>query len=190
MIFSLSNSEYFSLADAVCTAEDSQGRVPVDKHIVKKLIAYLEADKYFNLGTVCVALLPVEDGLLLIRRNRQGDPGFGMLALPGGFQKGSKAQNMYDAVVEEVLEETRIQTKRDDYILMDGDTDEYEHNVLFFRHIGLPGKAEDYIKDFVPLDDEVSELVHIKKTVETAFPMHTRAIDRFFQDEFVKDFLP
>ncbi|QIG71120.1 putative bifunctional NMN adenylyltransferase/NUDIX hydrolase protein [Rhizobium phage RHph_TM39] len=186
MIFSLSNSEYFSLADAVCTAEDSQGRVPVNKNIVRKLITYLEAEKFFNLGTVCCVLLPVEDGLLLIRRNRKSDPGFGMVALPGGFQKGKQAQNMYDAAVEEVLEETGIVIHKENLKLVYGDTDEYEHNVLFFLHNGLLGKASMYIEKFVPSDDEVSELVYITEPVDTAFPMHSEQIKKFFEKKFAR----
>src|SRR5215813_3436542 len=60
---------------------------------------------YINPLPVAVLLLPVDDGLLLIRRNIE--PQMGKLALPGGFINLGESWQM--AAARELFEETGIE---------------------------------------------------------------------------------
>ena len=144
-------------------------------------------EQYINLPTVCCVLLWVQDGFLLIRRNSADDPKRGMLALPGGFQEGKLKENMWDTAVREVFEETGIVISPNILSVEHADTDEYGHNVVFFKGY-LSGKADDYISKFVP-NEEVSELVHIEFPVETAYPLHTEFVKNVYHEHWQSVFL-
>lgn len=62
--------------------------------------------EFKNYGTVCCVLVPCEDGLVLIRRGKKGDDGYGKLGIPGGFQEGNKesGQSLQEVAVRELFE--------------------------------------------------------------------------------------
>jgi ADP-ribose pyrophosphatase YjhB (NUDIX family) len=131
--------------------------------------------EYKNNPTVVCVLLPRrDDKLILIRRGLKD--GYGKLALPGGFQ--NHGENMRKAAVREVLEETGIEIDESALLLVSGDTDEYGHNVLIFLHM----REIEVDQVFAPRNDgEILAVVPVSAAVETAYPMHTEAVARYFQ---------
>jgi ADP-ribose pyrophosphatase YjhB (NUDIX family) len=127
--------------------------------------------EYKNNPTVCCVLLPIKDrGLALIRRGLPD--GYGQLALPGGFQNHGEA--MHVAAARELKEETGIDVDPCELTLISGATDHYGHNVLFFQHAEIEWPGE-FVHDY-----EILEVVPTTTPVLTAYPMHTAAVERFF----------
>lgn len=146
--------------------------------------------EYVNLPTVAVVAIvaysrendKLVPGVMLIRRNRKGDDGYGMLALPGGFQKGNEKQNIWDAAIAEVFEETGLKLTRDELCLRDIETDEYGHNVVFFVTY-TPDDPKNLIANFKCVDDEVSELVFSPRPKNLAFPLHEKVANDVLYEE-------
>jgi ADP-ribose pyrophosphatase YjhB (NUDIX family) len=127
---------------------------------------------YRNPIPVAVVLLPVDDGLLAIRRTIE--PHIGRLALPGGFV--NLGESWQEAAARELLEETGItidpREVRDFRVLSAPDS-----TVLIF---GLaPAIARADLPELRP-NDEVSELVVLQGPVELAFPLHTEVVHQYF----------
>lgn len=135
--------------------------------------------EYKNKATVCVALIPCNGGIILIRRGKKGDDGYGEWALPGGFQDGSSSESIWDTVRREVFEETGLSIEKEDFRLIDGDTDEYDHNVLFFQSSEIKKPLEELPVKFDP--EEILEIKVFYEPVETCFPFHTRQVFKFFK---------
>jgi ADP-ribose pyrophosphatase YjhB (NUDIX family) len=133
--------------------------------------------RYDNTPTVVVVLVPLQGGLLMIRRALLGE-GFGKLALPGGYQM--LGQTWQEAGAREVLEETGVviapQTLQ---IVAVETTPDRRQNLLFCQ--SPPVEHEGV---FVH-DAEVSEALVIYEPVETAFPLHTRVVRQFFKNSGV-----
>ena len=68
---------------------------------------------------MALALVPVDNGLLVVRRNKKADPGFGQLALPGGYVDFREAWQ--DAAARELREETGIRLAPEGRIALDPD---------------------------------------------------------------------
>ncbi len=152
----------------------------VPMNIAKQLITYLKTPQFSNYGTVCCVLVPCEEGLVLIRRGKKGDEGYGQLALPGGFQEGDKkeGQTLQEVAVRELEEETGLQYEPSQLRLVNAVTDEYHHNVIFFESPKIDKPFADCEWAFDP--NEILEVCLIQEPVETAFPFHTTEVCNFF----------
>lgn len=128
---------------------------------------------YVNPLPVAVLLVPVDSGLVVIRRGVA--PHEGMLALPGGYI--GVGESWQAAGAREVLEETGIvvdpSAVRDFYARSAPDG-----TVLIF---GLAeARSREALPPFVP-SLEASELVIIHEPTELAFPLHSEAARKFFE---------
>src|SRR4051812_28627357 len=124
--------------------------------------------RYQNTPTLVVVLVPLQGGLLMIRRALLGE-GQGQLALPGGYQMlGQKCQ---EAGAAEGLEETGVMIDPACLrVLTVGTTPDRRQNLLFCQSAPV-----EHAGGFVH-DDEVSEVLVIYEPVETAFALHTRMV--------------
>jgi ADP-ribose pyrophosphatase YjhB (NUDIX family) len=127
---------------------------------------------YLNPLPVAVVLVPVDDGLLLVRRSIP--PRVGMLALPGGYI--NLGESWQAAGAREVLEETGLaidpQEICDFRVLSAPDG-----TVLIFGVAGRRSAAD--LPAFAPTD-EASECVVLRAPEELAFPLHTQVVNEFF----------
>jgi ADP-ribose pyrophosphatase YjhB (NUDIX family) len=126
---------------------------------------------YLNPLPVAVTLLPVDDGLLLVRRTIP--PHAGKLALPGGYI--NLGESWQEAAAREVHEETGVSIDpreiRDFRVLSAPDG-----TVLIFGLARPRASAE--LPAFV-LNDEASECVVGHANDEFAFELHRQAIELF-----------
>jgi ADP-ribose pyrophosphatase YjhB (NUDIX family) len=130
--------------------------------------------RYLNTPTVVVVLVPLQAGLLMIRRALAGE-GYGKLALPGGFQM--LGQTWQEAGAREVLEETGVVIDPALLrVLAVETTPDRRHNILFCQ-----SPPVDHAGDFVH-DAEVAEVLVIFEPVETAFPLHTAMVRAYFEE--------
>ena len=128
--------------------------------------------RYANTPTVVVVLVPLRGGLLMIRRALPGD-GEGRLALPGGYQM--LGQTWQEAGATEVREETGVSldpaTLR---VVSVATTPDRRQNLVFCES---PPAGHEGPFDH---DAEVSEVLVVQEPVATAFPLHTEAVQAFF----------
>lgn len=127
---------------------------------------------YRNPLPVAIVLLPVDDGLLLIRRGAA--PRQGQLALPGGFieiheiWQQAAARELYEEasihISPEQIEEFSVRSTHDGYLLVFG--------------LG-PQLREADLPPFIP-NTEAGARVIITTPTDLAFPLHTEAVTRFF----------
>lgn len=129
---------------------------------------------WLNPLPVAVLVLPVDDGVLLIRRGIE--PNKGKLAFPGGFIELEEAWQ--DAAARELREETGIDVPgsevRDHRVLSAPDG-----TVLIFGVASRRSRAD--LPPFRPTN-ETTELVIATKPEPLAFPLHERVL----RDWFVK----
>jgi ADP-ribose pyrophosphatase YjhB (NUDIX family) len=125
---------------------------------------------YQNPTPVAVVLVPVDGGLLTVRRAIP--PHVGALALPGGYV--NLGETWQEAGAREVLEETGVVIDPAgivDFRTISGDT-----TVLIFgvaRPLtGIPSLSAP--------NDEVSELVILRDPEPLAFPSHTKVVAQYF----------
>lgn len=143
------------------------------KHIDEnypKTCTFCKLPTYINPLPVAVVLLPVENELLVIRRNI---PPVGRLALPGGFiEVGESWQN---ACQRELFEETGIQITSYEIKLFDVHSAP-DGTVLIF------GIANKKSKDQITFtkNDETQEIAFIDSAVELGFQLHTEVVKKFF----------
>ncbi len=130
---------------------------------------------YRNPIPVSVVLVPVDGGLLTVRRTIE--PRKGMLALPGGFIDLN--ESWQQAGAREVSEETGLRLSPDELrevrVLSAPDG-----TVLIFSE-ARPRTRQD-VASFVA-NDEASECVVIDHAQELAFPLHTRVVEEWFARE-------
>ena len=122
-------------------------------------------------------MLPVDDGLLVVRRGIQ--PGRGELALPGGFMDPD--ETWQEAACRELREETGIIVDPDEVVA---------HHVGsapgFLMVFALaPRRTSDSLEKF-ETNEEVIERVVITQATRLAFPMHTELVARYFETNEVK----
>ncbi len=127
---------------------------------------------YRNPIPVAVVLLPVDGGLLTIRRTI--DPGRGKLALPGGFI--NFGESWQAAGARELQEETGIHIEPGE--------------LEVFRVLSAPDGAlllfaQAQARDTTALgefagSDETSERVVLRGPEELAFPLHTQVVEEYF----------
>jgi ADP-ribose pyrophosphatase YjhB (NUDIX family) len=120
-----------------------------------------------------VVLVPVADGIVVIRRNIE--PQRGTLTLPGGYI--DLGETWQEAGKRELREETGIEIANSDlslYDVMNG----LDGTLVVF---GLVTKQPlDCLKPFTSA--ETQEVVLIEKPIELGFSMHTRVVRRYFAE--------
>ncbi len=127
---------------------------------------------FVNPLPVVVVLVPVDEGLLVVRRNIE--PHKGKLALPGGYI--DLGESWQAAGAREVLEETGIAVDPDGIQLV----------TVFSAPDGtiiIVGRAAPLHSADLPifvLNDEASERVLITAPEELAWPLHTEAVAAYF----------
>lgn len=127
---------------------------------------------YQNPIPVSVVLLPIDNGLLLIRRNIE--PRKGMLALPGGFI--NYGETWQQAGARELFEETGIKIESDEIELFDVQSAP-DGTVLIF------GLAKELNTSQLPAfsqNEETTEFVILKAPEELAFSLHTTVLKKYF----------
>lgn len=128
---------------------------------------------YRNPLPVAVALVPIDDGLLTVRRGIE--PRKGLLALPGGYV--NLGESWQEAAAREVFEETQLKINpqgiRDFRVKSAPDG-----TVLIF------GLSEPHSKEalsaFTP-SEETSEVVIVRGQADLAFPIHTEVARAYFE---------
>lgn len=130
------------------------------------------SDGYDNTPTVVVVRVPIGGGLLAIRRGLPG-LGHGQIALPGGYQM--LGQTWQEAGAREVLEETGVVIDPAALRLLDVTTTSDKKQNLLFCESPPASHAGPFSHDA-----EVLEVLILHRPVETAFPLHTAAVQEFF----------
>lgn len=134
---------------------------------------------YINPTPVAVGLIPVTDqgilqGLLLTRRNIH--PGFGELALPGGYMEFN--ETWQNGIVRELYEETGIVISPDMMTLFEAGTTA-QNQILVFG-VSAPITLDD-MQVFAP-NAETQALEITKVQLQLAFPLHTKAANRWIAE--------
>jgi ADP-ribose pyrophosphatase YjhB (NUDIX family) len=136
---------------------------------------------FLNPVPVSVVLVPIDDGVLVVRRNIE--PQRGWLALPGGYI--NYGESWQAAGAREVFEETglmidpahirefRVRSAPDSTLLIFG----------LARPIGRSA-----LPLFVP-NEETQEIKVITAPEELAFSLHTEVLRDYF-DQLMKGFMP
>jgi ADP-ribose pyrophosphatase YjhB (NUDIX family) len=128
---------------------------------------------YLNPLPVAVALVPVDGGLLCVRRSIP--PAVGEVALPGGFMEVD--ESWQDACVRELYEETGLAVDAGAVRLFGAFSLVREGLLLLF---GLaPPLPLGALAAFRP-NDEVSECLVVREPVELAFSSHTQMMRDYF----------
>jgi ADP-ribose pyrophosphatase YjhB (NUDIX family) len=133
-----------------------------------------ECISYLNPIPVVVTVLPVDDGVLCVRRSIP--PGVGKLALPGGFL--DVGETWQQGAARELYEETGIKIDPGEIAeLRVLSPPPPESLVLIF------GRAQARTAGELPAfvaNSETSELVILRGPEELAFPLHTQVLREFF----------
>ncbi|WP_436763822.1 NUDIX domain-containing protein [Streptosporangium sp. V21-05] len=131
-----------------------------------------ENTSYLNPLPVAVMVLPVDDGLLVVRRDVE--PHRGGLALPGGFV--DMGESWQQAAVRELREETGVVVDPEGVRLLDV-LSAPDGTVLVFALGPRTGEAD--LPPVVPTA-ETTEWLLIDGPRELAFPLHTRIVAEYF----------
>jgi len=128
---------------------------------------------YRHPQTVVVALQPVDDKLLMIRRADSAT--YNKLALPGGMLE--VGESWETACVRELFEETGIVASVDDisHYMTTGTAD----GTLLIIVGQLPKRTEESLEAFVD-NTEVLTRVLIDEPCETAFAVHDLIVNQYF----------
>jgi ADP-ribose pyrophosphatase YjhB (NUDIX family) len=128
---------------------------------------------YLNPLPVVVVLLPVNDGLVVIRRNIE--PQKGTLTLPGGYI--DLGETWQEGARRELREETGIDIAGSEVSLYDVQNGLDDTLVIFGLAEKHPASA---LKPFT--SEETQEVLLIDRPVELGFVMHTRVVTRYFAE--------
>lgn len=126
---------------------------------------------YLNPLPVVVVLLPMDSGLIVIRRNIE--PQKGTLNLPGGYL--DLGETWQQGARRELWEETGIDVSEQQIGLFDVQNG-LDHTLVIFG-LARPQPVELF-KPFSSA--ETQEVVLVKQPIELGFPMHTEVMKRFF----------
>ena len=128
---------------------------------------------YQNPLPVVVVLVPVEGGIVGIRRNIE--PQKGTVTLPGGFI--DMGESWQEGGSRELLEETGIEIAAADLTLFDV-MNGLDGTLVVF---GLAAPQPiDILKPFS--SEETQEVLLIDRPMELGFVMHTRVVARYFTE--------
>jgi ADP-ribose pyrophosphatase YjhB (NUDIX family) len=130
---------------------------------------------YLNPLPVGVTLLPVDGGLLCVRRTIE--PAAGEVALPGGFLE--VGETWQEGCARELREETGIHIDPAEVQLFRVYSAAREGLLLAFG-LARPRRSAD-LPAFVH-NDEVSERMVLPGPQRLAFPLHTRAAEEYFRE--------
>lgn len=128
---------------------------------------------YVNPLPVAVLVLPVDDGVLTIRRGIE--PRKGHLALPGGFIDMGEAWRA--ACARELREETGIVIDAERIDLFD--VHSAPDGTLLVFGVAPPVTASS-LPAFVPTN-ETTEQTIVREAIELAFPLHSKVLARYFE---------
>ena len=129
---------------------------------------------YVNPIPVAVVLLPVDTGIVVIRRNTE--PQKGTLTLPGGYI--DVGETWQEAGKRELLEETGIDTGSGElrlYDVMNG----LDGTLVVFG-LAAP-QPRSCLRPFTSA--ETQEVVLIDRPLELGFTMHTLMVARYFAEK-------
>lgn len=127
---------------------------------------------YVNPLPVAVLLLPVDDGLLVVRRGVA--PRIGQLALPGGFI--NVGESWQAAATRELFEESGVVS--DSSAVREFAVRSAPDGTVLIFGLGAP-TSEDALPAFVPTA-EASERLVIREPQALAFPLHSEVVELFF----------
>ena len=124
---------------------------------------------------VSVVLLPVDDGVLTVRRAIP--PGEGQLALPGGFVNWG--ETWQEAGARELFEETGLAVSPEELELISAES--VDEGVLLLFSQARPRQRDQlhWIHD----PSEISEIVVLTEAKELAFSTHTAQLRAYFERE-------
>lgn len=128
---------------------------------------------YRNPLPVVVVLLPMQAGVVVIRRNTE--PSKGTLTLPGGYL--DLGETWQEGARRELLEETGIAIPVDSLKLYDVQNGLDGTLVIF----GLAARLDNRVLQSFS-SAETQEVVLIEAPIELGFPMHTDVVKRFFAE--------
>jgi ADP-ribose pyrophosphatase YjhB (NUDIX family) len=128
---------------------------------------------FLNPLPVAVVLVPVDEGLIVIRRGIE--PRKGMLALPGGYI--NLGESWQQAAAREVYEETGISLLSDS-IREFGVRSAEDGTLLIFGLASASASSE--LPPFAPTD-ETTERAILTEPQELAFALHLEMVRRFFR---------
>ena len=128
---------------------------------------------YLNPVPVAVVLVPVGEGLVVIRRNTE--PQKGTLTLPGGYI--DLGESWQEAGRREVREETGVDLAGGELMLYDVANGLDGTLVIFgLAERQPPGVLRPFSSA------ETQEVLLVEAPVELGFEMHTRVVARFFRE--------
>lgn len=130
-----------------------------------------------NPTPVAVCLLPVDEGLLLIRRAIE--PGKGQLAFPGGFIEWN--ETWQQAATRELREETGINVAVEEMEAFSVLSSTIGDGVILIFGLAKQ-KSSLTLPTFHPTP-ETSELVIVGQPCSLAFPLHEEAMQQFFRSQ-------
>ncbi len=128
---------------------------------------------FLNPTPVAVMLVPVDNGLLLIRRGIE--PNKGKLALPGGFV--DLGESWQAAGAREVWEEAGIHLDPESIRIFAVHSTPNNASILIF---GLAAPISAAQLPTFTVTNETTERVIITAPIELAFPLHTQVMREFF----------
>jgi ADP-ribose pyrophosphatase YjhB (NUDIX family) len=128
---------------------------------------------YLNPLPVAVTLLPVDGGLLGVRRTIP--PGLGQVALPGGFLE--VGETWQEGCARELREETGVVIDAGEVQLFRAYSAAGQGLLLVFG-LARP-RALAGLPPFLA-NEEASERLVLHRAQELAFPLHTRVVSEYF----------
>jgi len=128
---------------------------------------------YRNPLPVVVALVPIDGGLVLIRRNIE--PCRGTLNFPGGYLDAG--ETWQQGACRELYEETGIRVGPEELSLYDVQNGLDNTLVIFALAAKQP---REKLKPFV--SDETQEVVLAREPVELGFPMHAAVLRKLLEN--------
>jgi ADP-ribose pyrophosphatase YjhB (NUDIX family) len=128
---------------------------------------------YKNPIPVAVLLLPVDDGVLGIKRGIE--PKTGMIALPGGFV--DYAETWQEGAARELFEETNIVV--DPNLITDFAVRSTGKGGPILIFGVAPRVSSKLLPDFTPTNETLERVV-VQRGDELAFPLHAWAMEEFF----------